>query len=379
MLTSFEAKFYDGETARPYQVIVELYRANLCIKTQDRSLKKNWPYEEIKILEQPVPPLPARLTSNRTPHARLYIEPGNWRQIKPQLPESASPIITLSTNWNFLIGYAGLSVLVILGAVLFGHKLFEYVSHTIPQSTEDQIGQLAIQSLITKPECVEPQGRASLEKMTHKLQQGMQRDIKIKVRVASGNETLNAFATPGGYLVIFSGVLKNADSANEVAGVLAHEMAHIEMNHPMKSLVRHLGVSLTLQLMFGNQGAISKIAQLAGIFQQLHYSRQDELEADLVGQNLLKKARLDPAGLKLFFERLKKAETGQNNNEGSEFSEILSYFSTHPHTQVRINQFKPGQTNANTYEEALNETEWRALKNICTKKSAFQFNSGISL
>ncbi|GJL71656.1 MAG: hypothetical protein NMNS01_08550 [Nitrosomonas sp.] len=370
MLSSFEAKFYDGETARPRQVIVELSCACLHIKAQDKSLQQNWPYNDIKILAQPVPPLPARLTAKGNPNARLYIEPGYWRQVRTKLPKNALPIITLSTNWNYLIVYAGLSVFVILGTVFFGHKLLDYASHTIPQIAEEKIGQLAIQSLLTNPECVEPQGRASLEKMAQKLQQGMARDIDIKVRVISDDETLNAFATPGGYLVIFSGVLKKADSANEVAGVLAHEMAHIEMNHPMKSLVRNLGVSLTLQMMAGNRDTISEIAKFAGIFRQLHYSRQDELEADFVGQRLLRKARIDPSGLKLFFERLNKADAANNNNNDEPaFPVILSYFSTHPHTQVRIDKLEPGKTNASAHEKALNEAEWHALKNICAQKA----------
>ena len=53
----------------------------------------------------------------------------------------------------------------------------------------------------------------------------------------------NALAAPGGHLVIYSGVLKKAGSVDEVTGVLAHEMAHIEMNHPMKSVMRNLGFS----------------------------------------------------------------------------------------------------------------------------------------
>lgn len=368
-LISFEAKFYDGETAKPYQVLVELYRTNLCIQTQDRSLEKCWPYKEIRMLEQPVPPQPARLTSRRTPNARLCIEPENWSHLKTKLPKSGFPSITLSTSWNFLIGYAGLSVIFILGTVLFGPKLFEYTSHMIPRSTEEQIGRLAIGASINNPVCTAPQGRASLEKMIHKLQQGMKRDIVLNVHVVSGDEMLNAFAAPGGHLIIFSGVLKKADSVDEVAGVLAHEMAHIEMNHPMKSLTRNLGVFLTLQMMFGNTGAVSNTAKLAGIFNQLHYSRQNEFEADLVGQNLLNKARIDPSSLGLFFERLKKEEKAERNqHDGSDFSEFLTYFSTHPHPQVRINKLKINETTATVYKKTLNEIEWQALKNICAEK-----------
>jgi Zn-dependent protease with chaperone function len=367
-LISFEAKYYDGEKAAPYQVLVEIYRTNLHIKTPDNSLEKNWPYKEINILDQPVPPQPARLTTRKTPNARLYIEPENWSHLKAKLPKSAFPSITLSTSWNYLIGYAGLSVIFILGTVLFGPKLFEYAGQMIPQNTEEKIGQLAIESSINNPVCVAAKGQVSLEKIVHKLQQGMKRDIVFNVRVVSDDETLNAFAAPGGHLVIFSGILKKADSVDEVAGVLAHEMAHIEMNHPMKSLTRNLGISLTLQMMFGNTGTVSNTAKLAGIFNQLHYSRQDELEADLVGQNLLRKANIDPSGLELFFKRLKKEETARNSGDESDFPEFLAYFSTHPHTQTRINKLKTNEISATNYKKALNKKEWQALKDICAEK-----------
>ncbi len=370
-LISFEAKFYDGEKATPYQVLVEIYRTNLHIETPDKSLERNWPYKEIKILEQPVPPQPARLTARKTPNARLYIEPENWSHLKAKLPKSAFPGITLSTSWNYLMGYAGLSVTFILGTVLFGPKLFEYASQMIPQSTEKKIGQLAIESSINGPVCVAPKGQASLEKMVQKLQQGMKRDIAFNVRVVSDDETLNALAAPGGHLVIFSGILKKADSVDEVASILAHEMAHIEMNHPMKSLTRNLGISLTLQMMFGNTGAISNTAKLAGIFNQLHYNRQDELEADLVGQNLLRKANIDPSGLGLFFERLKKEEAERRSGDESDFPEFLVYFSTHPHTQTRINKLKTDEIRATNYKKTLDEKEWQALKDICVERMDF--------
>ena len=365
-LISFEAKFYNGEMAQPHQAIVELNRTNLLITTQKQSLKIDWPYKEIKLLEHPVSPQPARLTSSKMPNARLVIETENWHRLKGILPQSAFPGISLSTNWKSLIGFAGLSVTFILGFMLYGPKLFEYASHMIPQSTEEQIGQLTIESLVKDPVCVAPQGKASLEKMVKKIQQGMKRNIAFNVRVISDDEILNAFAAPGGHLVIYSGILKKAHSVNEMAGVLAHEMAHIEMNHPMKSLMRDLGASMTLHMMFGSTGAISNTAKLAGVFNQLHYSRQDELEADIVGQDLLKKANIDPSGLEVFFERGKEEAEIEKSKENS-IPEFLKYLSTHPHTQERINNLKTHKTNITNYRQTLNEVEWQALKNICTK------------
>ena len=315
-------------------------------------------------------PQPARLTFRKTPNARLYIEAGkNWRFLKTKLPKKAFASITLSTSWHSLIGYAALSVIFILGTVLFGPKLFGYASHMIPQSTEEQIGQLVIESAINNSVCVAPQGRASLEKMVQNLQQGMKRNIAFNVHVVSDDETLNALAAPGGHLVIYSGILNQADSADEVAGVLAHEMAHIEMNHPMKSVMRNLGFSLILQMMFGDTGTLSNTAKLAGIFNQLHYSRQDEFEADKVGQYLLRKASINPAGLGLFLERLQQVEAERIESGEPDFPKFQAYFSTHPHTQTRIDHLKTNEISATDHKEILSEIEWQALKNICAEIS----------
>ena len=121
----------------------------------------------------------------------------------------------------------------------------------------------------------------------------------------------------------------------------------------------------------GNTGTISNTAKLAGIFNQLHYSRQDELEADQVGQNLLRKAHIDPSGLGMFFERLKKEEAERRSGDESDFPEFLAYFSTHPHTQTRINKLKTNEIRATNYKKTLNEKEWQALKNICADKMGF--------
>jgi len=367
-LVSFEARFFDGETAKPHRAVVELYRTTLRINTEENLPPTDWPYKAIKVLEQPVPPLPARLTSTQNNDMRLYIEPEDWATLKTRLPKTAFPRITLSTNWKSLLGYTGLSIALVMGTVFMGPKLFEQASGLIPQETEIQIGKMAIDSSIDHPVCVAPQGQAALDKIVHSLKQGMSRNIPFNVRVVSDDEMLNALAAPGGYLVIFSGILTNADTAEEVAGILAHEMAHIEMNHPMKSLMRNLGVTLTLQMMFGDARAIGNAAHIAGIMNQLHYSREDEMEADAIGQTLLEKANIDPSGLTLFFERIKREET-EHTGHDSHWFHFGEYFSTHPQTEKRIHQLKQNKSGSPRYQKALNDSEWRALKAICTQQT----------
>lgn len=368
-LIAFEARFFDGKTARPHQVRVELHAGHLRISVSGKSFSNDWLYKEIVVLQQSVPPQPAMLTYRKNMAMRLYVEPEHWFSLKTNLPKTAFPAITLSTRWRSLAGYAGLSVIFVLAAVAAGPRLFERASELIPHSTEIQIGKMALDSSINHPVCTAPQGKAALDKLVNRLKQGITRDIPFDVRVVSDDETLNALAAPGGHLVIFSGILKAADSAEEVAGVLAHEMAHIEMNHPMKSLMRNLGITLTLHLMFGDVSVLSNTAYFAGMIHQLHYSRENELEADRIGHALLEKAKIDPSGLSLFFERIQREEAKNNNHPYSKWSGLDEYFSTHPQTQHRVNTLKSNATTSKSYQQALNDSEWRALKDICSEQT----------
>ena len=349
---------------------VELYGICLRIETPD-STPIDWRYRDIQVLDQPVPPQPAKLTAGKESNARLYIEPEYWPVLKAKLPATAFPAIRLATSWKALLSYTGLSLAFVFGAVSYGPGVFEQASGLIPRETEVQIGKMALASSIDYPVCIAPQGDLALQKMVDNLKQGMTRDVPVNVRVVSDDETLNALAAPGGQLILFSGIIRHASSAEEVAGVLAHEMAHVEMNHPMKSLMRHLGVSFTLQMMFGDTGAFKNTAQFAGMLNHLHYSRKDELEADKVGFELLEKANIDPSGLTLFFERVKQMET-KNHNPAHGHWELGDYFSTHPPTEQRIHQLTTAQADSQNYRPLLDRHEWQALRAICTEQTDFR-------
>jgi predicted Zn-dependent protease len=114
---------------------------------------------------------------------------------------------------------------------------------------------------------------------------------------------VNAFALPGGFIVVKSGLLAEARSGEEVAAVLAHELSHVTLRHSTKRLAGGLGVSAALALVLGvvDVGAPAyTLAYLAG----LGYERGQESEADEQGQALLLAAGISPIGMATFFERL---------------------------------------------------------------------------
>ncbi len=120
---------------------------------------------------------------------------------------------------------------------------------------------------------------------------------------------VNAFAIPGGHVVVLTGLVRAADSAEEVAGVLAHEIEHVLQRHSLKGMVRQVGWKAALHLVMGGLGG-GALEALAAELGTLKFGRDQESEADQKGVLLLKKARINPEGMIVFFEKLEKGEGG---------------------------------------------------------------------
>ncbi|MFO1524027.1 MAG: M48 family metallopeptidase [Kiritimatiellia bacterium] len=151
------------------------------------------------------------------------------------------------------------------------------------------------------------------------------------------NTGVNAFALPGGQVVIFSGLLMKARSAEEVAGVLAHEIAHVTRRHQMRGLLKNAGLFVAVQAMLGDAtGVGAVVAQYASSLSSLSYSRGFEREADRRAWETLNAAGIDPRGMIAFFEGLLQ-DQGEVTRK---MEEKLSVLSTHPATEERIRTLK---------------------------------------
>jgi predicted Zn-dependent protease len=155
-------------------------------------------------------------------------------------------------------------------------------------------------------------------------------EVEWSVKVINDPKTVNAFATPGGYLYVYSGLLLAADDTAEVAGVLGHESGHVVARHSARQMVNAFGLETLASLALGqNPGAASKLAAgLAGQTALLAYSRGDETEADEYGARYASAAGYDPHGIATFFEKLEKG--------GAQTPGWAAFLSTHPATPDRI-------------------------------------------
>lgn len=173
-------------------------------------------------------------------------------------------------------------------------------------------------------------------------------------------ELVNAFALPGGFIVVTTGLIRQCRTPDELAGVLAHEMAHVTERHNTRALVRDQFLAFALQLVTGG-GDIAGLAKTAGSAVVAgKFSREDEREADILGVRRLARAGIDPESTASFFAGL--------SGEGSK--ERFSYFDSHPLIKDRQDYMRleaarfPGP-----FTPALDADAWNLLKTLAAKKS----------
>ena len=147
----------------------------------------------------------------------------------------------------------------------------------------------------------------------------------IKVHVVN-NKEINAFAMPGRHLVVHTGLIDFADHQEEIAGVIAHEVAHIESGHVVKKLGKEIGLSILMNLTLGDIGG-EVVRNALSTLTSTAYDRSLEKEADLKAVDYMLKAKMDPAYLATFLKKLDKE---------SQTPEVLQWVSTHPDSKERV-------------------------------------------
>ena len=145
------------------------------------------------------------------------------------------------------------------------------------------------------------------------------------------DDVVNAFALPGGNIVVYDKILAGIDDYGELAALLSHEFTHVQNRHTTKSLFRQMGNSVFLSVITGNTGAVSNvIIRNADNLKSLSYGRGLEKEADLGGLKILSDRMIDANGFIKLFDMLKRQGGPQ----------ISEWMSDHPDLDRRINYIK---------------------------------------
>jgi predicted Zn-dependent protease len=229
---------------------------------------------------------------------------------------------------------AGLLTAAVLAAAgwLFLTRLApELAARAIPPAGERLLGEAAAAQLLAGEQTIDA-GPAveAVRAITERLVAAIATNpgYEFAVTVVK-SDLVNAAALPGGTIVVYSGLLAEAGSAEEVAGVLAHEICHVLHRDSLRQLIGRLGSGALLSLVLGG-GDLAGLAAQAGELDRLAYGREQERAADRGGVALLARAGLPPRALPAFFERLQA-------KEGGRLPEVLS---THPDTAARIAELR---------------------------------------
>jgi Zn-dependent protease with chaperone function len=339
-----QAWLYDGETALRHPVEVEQHGGDLLIRFADGDTLALAPSRLLHVESRSGHEVYGRPDAQGW---RLGIPDGDVPSLAAVLPRQQR-----YGRWIDKVGLvpaAAAFVALSAGVIFAGAKMPEWLAPHIPMQWEKDYGDALVGDLGGKY-CNGAGGQAALNKLAAKLSPAA---AGLDIRVVK-IDMVNAAALPGGTIIIFEELLSESDAPEDMAGVLAHELAHVERRHVTQAMIRDLGLGLVVSAFGGTTGGNINGLLAAG------YSRGSEREADKDAIAKLRGAGIDPLPTAQFFKKLADSEAKLGR-----VAQGMSYISTHPMSAERQKAFADSRENGRVYAPALSSEEWRALFNIC--------------
>lgn len=382
------ADYNDGATAARRPVRLRLTAAGLAIVLPEADAPLAvWAYEDLQLLDEAFAGAPLRLAP-RGGEGRLTLReqalPPDLLAAAPQLAARRHLGQGSAGRTLLFSGLAFAGAVLALGLVLFAlPHAARLAVPLVPKSwdralggqlSDEMAGVFAAAFPDWQPYCRAPAGQAALEALGARLAGAAEGPFDFRFTVLNV-PLVNAIALPGGPIIIFKGLIEEAESSDEVAGVLAHEMSHVNRRHTMARLMETLGLGLVFGLMLGDLGG-GTLAAGGQAVTSLSYSRRAESEADDGAAAILAASGIGTQGLADFFTRVtaqgaardKARETTRETGAGgapadaAEDAPWPAYLSSHPASPERARRFA---ALAVPLPPALSAADWQALRGIC--------------
>ena len=362
--TTWTGHYLDGRTPNRQAATIILAPTGLELQLANGT-RAYWAYGQITQTQGAYENEPVRLErlsrGQQIPEA-LVIEDRAFLQALAEVSKGHSRQFAAATHRRSRLILAAIgSVAVLALLIVWGiPALAEFITPFIPVSWEVALGQSVVSELApAASRCTSSKLQNSIDTIVGRLAvNGSSQVYQFHVTVMD-SPIFNAYAAPGGYIVIHRPLLQATNTPDELAGVLAHEMQHILQRHTTKALVRDLSLGLLVGAAFGDVSGVGAFGvQAASTLASLHYSRETEEQADQAGMALVHAAHIDPQGMVAFFTTLKNHAAGVKPP---------AYLSTHPDSDARITALKKI---ASAYEPAqptplLANDQWNELKKLC--------------
>lgn len=348
------ARFYDGVSAQVIEVGARWGAGELLIfRATDYSIVARWRLEDLEILgdaeHEAVPLVTAKGTE-----AQLAVEDPELKRYLGAQPRLAALVAPRPPATRRIAQFGATLALVVAafwGIVLYGTEL---AAPYVPFVLQAKLGREVRDELIAGHTlCHGREGVAAINSLANRLAHAGGFEHRITVQIVKGGP-VNAYTLPGGLMIVYSDLIKEASDGAEVAGVVAHEVGHAVNYHPIKGLARQFGLDLLLQQLTGGYSETSTLGSGGGLLLALRNGRGFEREADATGIRLLEKLGLRADGMARFFQKLL-------DHQPSDPAKALGIWSDHPPTAERI----AATTRTAAGEPPFSDSQWRALREVC--------------
>jgi beta-barrel assembly-enhancing protease len=356
-------RYGDGKSAASHDAIVAFGRTGLEL-TIDGQPGPVWPYADLRAATPLGMASHNVLLSPKTdPDATLFVADMGFCRA---LLETAPHLGTSAERWRVLkpaLAVGAVAFSLGLTAWIFDVSPSKSVAQLIPDKVRNALGASVVDGMVgDRKVCREQAGLDALGRLHRKLQPKL--EIKPDRILVVDWGLVNAFAVPGGQVVITRAILEKASSADEVAGVIGHEIGHGLALHPETGLVRGIGFWAVLQFfMTGSPGVLGNLGATA---MQFSYSRDAEREADQYAINLLRDAGISVKPFAAFFKKidpLGKSGTTPPPTPTGRVGSVFDILSTHPAPAERVAKIEAVPDYPSS--PALSEVDWKALQAIC--------------
>lgn len=363
------SSYVDGDApiAFPVRLVVDSEQAVLEIEVIDgKATIVRWPLNEVREVGDVAGREGYILRWTGDPLARLHLANPFVLNHLPLRKRRAPP-----KGRGRLAGWAVAAVAAValqIGVLipLLADRLAVYIppagERALGEATFEQIREaLAGSGLPPLATCNDPEGLEALRRMMARLNEGQELPQEISIFVLD-HPMVNAFALPGGFVVFFRGLIDAAESPNEVASVLAHEIGHVANRDPTRHAMRSAGSIGILGLLFGDFAGGAAVLFLTERLISARYSQGAETGADTFAHEALERADVSPAALGDMFDRLRK-KYGENDG-------ITAHFLSHPALGERIDRARAAAREGADYGQIISDEDWALVRGVCGERKS---------
>lgn len=357
--------YFDGVTGRRHAVEVSLIDS--AVRISGEQVYARWPYDKLEHLSAPEGMLRLGRADAETLERLEIRDPELAHAIDERsVPVDRSGKAQRRVRGRVIIwsmaAVTALLLMAVYGVPALADRLTPYIPHAFEAWMGKAVDVQVRAMLDTKNagsafECGVSGGQAgiaALQKIMSRLERAAGLPIPLQTAIVRRSEA-NAITLPGGHIYVFEGLIRKAENADELAGVLAHEIGHAAHRDGARAVLQTAGISFLFGMVLGDFVGGGAVVIAAKTILNSSYSREAEAAADLYGVELMNKIGADARALAAFLQRI----------DGSSHSQDPRILLDHPDARQRIAAINAAAAPQGAPAQLLDPGEWAALKQVC--------------